>query len=80
MKKFLILIPLLGVLVFSACGGDDTKPTVTESSCVICKVPGEPDFGVCRGGNGNAIVGSTDTGITYEEYISGVELAGANCE
>lgn len=80
MKKMVLLALAVGMLIFTSCGSDDPPPRTPTSVCETCTVPGEPNFTVCKGGNGNAFVSNQDTGVVYEEYVSGVELAGAACD
>lgn len=72
MTKTVPLLALLFLLLFS-CKEDDSV------SCVQCSSDTTIPFEVCRENNGNASVNGEDTGTDYDDYIMGLEDAGANC-
>jgi len=75
MKK--VKIALLGLVIssFMACSSNDDAPEEVQKECVTCDAydPIEgaqiPEREICKGDNGNAFLGSTDTTIEYNTYL-----------
>ncbi len=67
---------LLAIVVFLFLFSCKKEDSVT---CNTCNSLQTTSFEVCRESNGNASVNGEDTGTSYDEYITGLEEAGATC-
>lgn len=71
--KTLKVIVLISSFTFFSCGKDDGR------TCINCTQAQTPDFQVCEEANGTASVNGQNTGVSYDEYIAGLETEGASC-
>lgn len=85
MKKLILSAALIaGVSFFTACNNDDDGGNNnTNGGCLTCTMSAggmtiEQD--VCEGENGNAFVDGTDSGMAYDDYITGFTGGGGTCE
>ncbi|MEP5338805.1 MAG: hypothetical protein ABJL44_19020 [Algibacter sp.] len=70
---------LIGALGFTSCGSDDDGGSDSNDNCVTCagyEIQGQavPAQEVCKGENGNAFVQNIDTTISYDTYITSLEI------
>jgi hypothetical protein len=73
MNKALIITTIICGLSIFSCKKDDGR------SCTTCSSPNTTDFQVCEESNGNASVNGQNTGTPYNDYVQGLEDAGASC-
>ncbi|WP_146185837.1 hypothetical protein [Flavobacterium album] len=53
---------------------------VPLTNCVTCMAEGINVGDICKGSNGHAYDGNTDTGQPYQDYINFLQMGGATCE
>ena len=70
--KIYLLILTIAILLFS-CKKEDSV------TCKTCNSPQTTPFEVCRESDGSASVNGENTGTNYDDYITGLEEAGATC-
>lgn len=62
-------------------GGDGEEPA---ANCVTCSTTVNgvvvPGVEICEGNNGNAFLGTNDTGIAYDAYVDAFAVGGITCE
>ncbi len=76
MKKVILSALLLG-LVMVSCNKDDDEGS--ENNCQTCEAYTEqgvnfPEIEVCKGDNGNAFVAGVDTDVSFDQYITTLEV------
>ncbi len=71
MKNHLLILAT-AILLFS-CKKEDSV------TCTTCNSPQTTPFEVCRESDGSASVNGEKTGTNYDDYITGLEEAGATC-
>lgn len=62
------------------CTSIEEIPVEGLTQCVTCMSSGMNVGDICKGPNGHAYDGNTDTGQPYQAYIDFLETAGATCE
>jgi hypothetical protein len=73
MKNLIFIFFFLLILTTGSCKKDDSR------SCTTCDSPQTTTFVVCEEGDGNASVNGENTGTPYDQYVTALEAAGANC-
>lgn len=88
MKKFFALAAIVALVSFTACNGDDDNDE-PEMNCRTCGLDFEGtviNTEYCDNGDGTITFttqGQSQTedlnGVTFEEFIAGLELLGSTC-
>ncbi|HLV92237.1 MAG TPA: hypothetical protein VKX34_03865 [Aequorivita sp.] len=71
-KSFLLILMLISISVFS-CKKDE------ERSCMTCSSIETGPFEICHETDGTASINGQNTGTPYDEYLSGLQESGADC-
>lgn len=75
MKKLILSMALLAGLAIVSCSKDDDGG---NGNCVTCSMQGQ-SVEICKAENGNATAAGQEFPILFDEYIDGLEEAGADC-
>jgi len=83
MKKLIVFAAFISSLSlgFTSCGDDEDS---SDPECVVCEGIeanglATPDFEICEGENGNALLSGIDTGIDFQTYVDSQALV-TTCE
>jgi hypothetical protein len=73
MKFINLLSTVAFLMLFSACGKDDSE------TCTSCTSDQTTDFEVCRRSDGDASVNGENTNTDYDLYLADLQADGATC-